>query len=45
MNKVTAWVGVCPICSWETYQPSQVATRESVRLHMSAVHREKLDEE
>lgn len=45
MNKVTAWVGLCPICNWETFQGTQAATRETIRLHMAAVHREKLDEE
>lgn len=41
MNKITAWVGECPYCSWETVQRSQAAINESMRLHLATVHRDK----
>ena len=45
VNKTTAWVGLCPVCNWETFQRTRAATRETIRLHMSAVHREKMPDE
>lgn len=40
MNKITAWMGSCPYCAWETIQKSQTAVQASIRLHLAAVHKQ-----